>query len=160
MAPSRLYVDALLDAKAEAVPDEVPTLVGSQPLLVHWKINHAGLEHNALIENPHLAHLIAEGFLPKEHFVVDYSDGPNIDLSGDHCLLIGDKALGRQVPICANSLGGQLEHLVFGGFAQAEIGDLDSALVEQDVLRLEVIVDDLVAQLMQVPDCADDLPND
>jgi len=55
-------------------------------------------------------------------------------------------------------LRGQLDGFLLSDFAKPEISYFDDALVEEDVLRLEVVVNDLVGELMQVADSTDYLP--
>jgi hypothetical protein len=72
--------------------------------------------------------------------------------------LVGHEAFGGKVPVCAHALGGQLEVLVFGCFAEAEICDLGLSFMEEDVLGFEVVVNHLVWQLVQILYCAHHLP--
>ena len=57
-------------------------------------------------------------------------------------------------------MGSQLNPILLGCFAKAEVSDLYASLVKENVLRFEVVVDDLVWQLVQVLDCVDDLSDD
>ena len=53
----------------------------------------------------------------------------------------GLKALRRKVPIGANALGGEFDvaFVFLNDFREAKVADLDLALVEEDVLGLEVL---------------------
>ena len=109
------------------------------------------LEHDAFLENSELTHGISKGFFAVEHFEVDDSNAPNINFGGDDRFLLG-KAFRWEVPVGSHSLRGQFNGILLGGFAQTEISYFDSTLVEEDVLRLQVIVDDFIGQFMQIPD--------
>ncbi len=71
--------------------------------------------------------------------------------------MVGNEAFWRQVPVGAYALGSQLQVLILGSLAETEVSDLDSALMEEDVLGLEVVVDHLIRQFMQVANGTHDL---
>lgn len=150
MVEGSLDIDALVDVVGEAVPDEVLAVVADESLLGVGEVDHAGLEHDAFVQDAHLTHLVAEGLLPEDHLVVDHPQRPHVHLGGNHRLLLGNKALRRQVPVRPHALRSQLQVLLLGCLAQPEVRDLHPPLVEQDVLRLQVVVDYLVRQLVQV----------
>lgn len=154
------YVYPLLYVVGEAVANEIFAFVADEALLGVGEVDHAGFQHYSLVQDPHLAHLVSEGFLAEDHLVVDHADRPHVDLGRDHCLLVGDEAFGREVPVGAHALGGQLKILVFGCLAEAEVCDLYFSFVEEDVLGFEVVVDYFVWQLVQVFYCAHHLPQD
>lgn len=160
MVVGSLDVYPLIDVIRQAIPDEILALIADGALLSIGKVDHTGLQHDTLIQDAHLAHLIAERLLPEDHLVVDDADRPHVHLRRYHCLLVRDEALGRQVPVCPHALGGELQVFVLGGLAETEISDLDPALVEEDVLGLQVIVDHLVRQFVQILDGTHDLPED
>ena len=56
------------------------------------------------------------------------------------------EALGRLVPVGADPLARQLDLVLvlLDDLAQAEVGDLDLAVVENYVLRLQIVVNDLL----------------
>jgi hypothetical protein len=151
-------VYSLFHVIGEAVANEIFAFVADEALLGVGEVDHAGLQHYSLVEDAHLAHLVSEGFFAEDHLVVDHADRPHVDLGRDHCLLVGHEAFGGKVPVCAHALGGQLEVLVFGCFAEAEICDLGLSFMEEDVLGFEVVVNHLVWQLVQILYCAHHLP--
>jgi hypothetical protein len=57
-------------------------------------------------------------------------------------------------------LRGQLNDFLLGCFAEAEVCDFDSSLVEEDVLRFQIVVNDFVGQIMEISDCVNNLPDD
>ena len=160
MIHRRSNIYPLFHIISQTISDEILAFITNETLLSVGKVDHTGLQHYSLVENPHLTHLVAERFFAEYHLVVYDADGPHVDLGRDHCLLIGDEAFGGKIPVCPHPLGRQLEVLVLGRLAQPEISDLDLPLMEEDVLRFEVVVDDLVGQLVQVANGAHHLPQD
>ena len=72
---------------------------------------------------------------------------------------IGLETLRSLVPVRAHSLRRQLYFLVafVDYLAETEVGDFDFAVVEDDVLGLQVVVDDLFVLVVQVLQATQDL---
>lgn len=153
-------IHTLLDIVSEAVSNELFALVTDESFLSVGEVDYAGFEHNTLAEDAHLAHLITKRLLSENHFIVNDSNRPHVDLWRDDCLLIRDKAFRRQVPISANALRCQLYIFLFSCFAESKVCDLHFSLMKKDILWLEVIMNHLIRQLMQIPNSAHHLPQD
>lgn len=80
----------------------------------------------------------------------------------DLWILAEVETLGRLVPVRAHTLGGEfnLVLILANDLAEAKVGDLDLPIVEDDVLRLQVIVDDLLLLVVQVLEAGEDLRDD
>ena len=72
------------------------------------------------------------------------------------------EAFRRLVPVRSDALAGQLDLVLvlLDDLAQAEVCDLNLAIVEDDILRLEVVVDNLLLLIVQVLEPREDLRND
>lgn len=117
MAGHRTDVQALVGVELETVLDKLPTLVGDEPLLGVGEVDRACLEHDSLVQNANLTHLVPERLFPKDHLIVDDSNRPYVDLWCNYCLLLIDKALWRQVPISPDTLGSKLYTFLLGCLA-------------------------------------------
>ena len=93
--------------------------------------------------------------------IKDDSDAPDVDFGGYfRWCLANDETFGRQVPISAGALRRQIHSVLrivivlVHDLRQAEIRDLDitayAAVAQQDVARLQVVVDDGRFDLVQV----------
>lgn len=62
------------------------------------------------------------------------------------------EAFGSLVPVGADALARQfyLVLILFDYFAQSEVSDLDLAIMEYDVLRLEIVMDDFLLLISEV----------
>ena len=72
------------------------------------------------------------------------------------------EALGGLVPVCTDSLRCQFNFLVTLVYylAQPEICDLDFAIVKNDVLRLQVIVNDFLLAIVKILESTQNLAYD
>jgi hypothetical protein len=150
-------IQSILHIWLETSFNEFLALVGNHAFGNVWECHRIDLQHYALLEDIHLAHLVTEGFLPIQHLIVDDANGPYIHLRRDHRFLVGHKALGWKVPVGTHALRSEFDDLLAGGLAESKIGDFNPAFVEHDILRFQVVVDYFLWQLMQVLDGTNDL---
>jgi hypothetical protein len=71
------------------------------------------------------------------------------------------ETLGSLIPVGAHSLGCELDLLMplVYYLAQAKVRDLHLSIVENDILRLQVVMDDLLLALIQIFEPTQDLGN-
>lgn len=143
-------VQPFLRVGFEAGFNELLALIGNYALGLGREVYCICFKHDPLIQYSHLAHLISEGFLSEQHLEVDDSDGPDIHFGGNMRLLICDKAFRRKVPVRAHSLRCQLDDILVCRLAQAKVRDFYLPLVEQDVLRFQIVVDNFLWELVKV----------
>ena len=80
------------------------------------------------------------------------TDRPDIDLLSDLWVFGLVKAFWSLVPVSADTLACQLDFvLIFlDDFAQTEISDFHLTIVENDVLRLQIVVNNLLFLVVKV----------
>lgn len=102
---------------------------------------------------------MAKGFQPEEQFVEDHADRPDVHLVCYVGILGLVEALRSLIPIGTNALGSQFNFflVLLNNLAEAEICDLNLAVVENNVLWLQVVVDDLLLLIGQVLQARQDL---
>ena len=99
---------------------------------------------------------MSEWLYPEQQLVENNSHAPNVNLNREsynfkiYSYLLGDlwlsyiqfKALGSLVPVSPNSLRSQLDLLIVLShqLTQAKVCYFDFSLVENDILRLQIIV--------------------
>jgi hypothetical protein len=92
-----------------------------------------------------LALIVTERLLAIEQLEEDHTNAPNVYLVRylGRILL---ETLWSLIPIGANALGGELNFLVtfIDYLAEAEICNFDLSIMKYDVLRLQVIMNDLL----------------
>jgi len=126
-----------------------------------WELDLARVEDCLVPHDGHLRFVVAERLDPEEQLVKNHAHTPNINLLSDLRILALIEALWRLVPVGADALTRQFDFvLIFlDNFAQAEVGDLDLAIVEDDILRLKVIMDNLLLLVVEVLEAGQNLGN-
>ncbi len=138
--PAEALRRVLLQESGEEPPGQLGHLGGEA-----HRLHQDELEHGLVV-------VVVEGEAAGHHLVHDDADAPPVD--GAPVVHVLQHLRGQVLRGAAEGLGGAAEVDVL--LAQAEVGDLDVAvLVQEEVLQLEVAVDD--AKLVQVVDGADDL---
>lgn len=108
---------------------------------------------NCLVSHDrHLRFVVAKWFHSEQKLVEDDSHTPYINLLRDLWVLALVEAFGSLVPVGADALARQfyLVLILFDYFAQSEVSDLDLAIMEYDVLRLEIVMDDFLLLISEV----------
>lgn len=102
---------------------------------------------------------MTEGSPPVKHLVENNTYRPNVDFVRNHLTRSLREAFRSLVPVSASSKGGELNLItgLFNLLAEAKVTQLDLSLVEKDVLRFKVIMDDLRFLLAQVKESLHDL---
>lgn len=112
-----IYVQPLLHTGLQTGLDELLALVGDNTSGRVGEVHAIGLQHDALVQDTHLAHVVAEGAFSVQHLKVYDANGPYVHFGRDHSLLLDHEALGRQVPVGSHTLRSELDHLLVGGLA-------------------------------------------
>ena len=117
------------------------------------KINFRCLQDHSFFVNLVLRKAMTKGSFSIEHFVENDPNWPYIDFWGNSGI-IGLKCFRRQVPICPNSLWGQINFCLFcvtiNGLAKSKIKDFDNAFMEDDVSRFQVIMNDFILEVVKI----------
>ena len=150
-------VESSFGFKLKAFLNELLALGSNYPFREGHRMR---LQHDAFLEDAELTHCIAEWFLPVKHLEVYYTYAPHVNFRCNDGSLFLAKTFRRQIPIGSDSLRRKLDCVLLGGFAQSEVCDFDSSFVEENVLRFEVVVDDLIRELVQISNGAGDLSDD
>lgn len=127
------------------------------------------LENGVLLEDGGLGLVVAEGLLAVETLVEDDAHRPDVHLGGDlGRRLAHDEALRGQVPVGAGPLAGEVHALLrvvavlVHDLGEAEVCNLNITADhvvpgEEDVARLEIVVDDRGLDLVEVLERGDHL---
>ena len=74
MAECCSNVYPLFDVIGEAIANEIFAFVADEALLGVGEVDDAGLQHDSLVQDAHLAHLVSEGFFAEDHLVVYHAE--------------------------------------------------------------------------------------
>lgn len=98
-----------------------------------------------------MALIVTEWLLPVEELKVNDTDAPNVDLMR-YLRRILLEALWSLIPIRANTLRCELNFLMafVDDLAEAEICNFDLSIMKYDILRLQVIMNDLLFIFIKV----------
>ena len=113
MIGRRININPFLNISLKTILNKILTLISDIILLIGRKVNNRRLQHNSLIKYPHLTEFVSKRFFPKKHFEINDSNRPNINFGCYDCLFLSLETLGRQVPVGADALGRQLDHVLF-----------------------------------------------
>ena len=127
-----------------------------------------GVEDSLVSHDSHLSLVVTEWLYSEQQLVENNSHAPNVNLNREsynfkiYSYLLGDlwlsyiqfKAFGSLVPVSPYSLGSQLYLLIVLShqFTQAKVSYFDFSLVENDILRLQIIVNYflfLISEILQ-----------
>jgi len=88
---------------------------------------------------------VTKWFLAVQKFEEDDTDGPNIDFRSNLRVILLE-ALGSLIPVRSYTLRCELNFVLalVKRLTQAKVSDFDLPIVEYDILRLQVIMDDLM----------------
>lgn len=133
----------------QTLADEV--LAPVRDLGTRGERNLTGVQDGLVLQYHLLRLIVAKGLLAKDKLEEDYTYGPNVNLVR-YLGRIGLEALGCLVPVSANSLTSQLNLFVsfVDYLAETKVSDFDFAVVEDNVLRFQIVVDDLFVLVVQV----------
>lgn len=95
----------------------------------------------------------------EQKLIENDTNAPNINLRRDLRVLALVETLGSLVPVRAYALTRQfnLILILLDDFTQAEVGDFHLTVVEDNVLRLQVVMDDFLLLIVQVFETGEDL---
>lgn len=143
----------------EAAPYEV--LAGIAHRRSRREHNFVRVEYRLVLEDGLLSLVVAEGLLAEQELEEDDADRPDVNLVGDLRRVLLE-ALRSLIPVGADALARQLNPLsaLVDDLAQAEVRDLDFAVVEDDVLRFQVKMNNTLRALVQILQAAQDLGHD
>ena len=155
-----IRVQSLLRVILQARSDEIFCLIADFELLIWRKFDFKGLQNDSLLVDFVLVDAVSKRSFSIEKLVKDDTQRPYINFAG--YLSIVFKCLWRQVPVCADTLWSEVNFGVFAFhfFAESKVEDFDTAIMEDDIGRFEVIVDDAIFLLEHVPEGERELPDD
>lgn len=88
---------------------------------------------------------MAKRLLTVKQLKKDDANGPNINLRGDLRIILLEAFRGL-IPICSDALRCQFNLILalIKCLAQAEVSNFDLSIVENNILRLQIIMDNLM----------------
>jgi len=122
--------------------DQILCFWGNRYIL--WKLHYLSVKHNMLFVNPFLRHIMSKRLLSEQHFIKDHTNWEYINFRADLGLWRHQKALRGKIPISSNSLWCQLYFwgvIMLHNFAKTKIGYFYFTIVEQNILRLDIKMD-------------------
>lgn len=136
---------------SEAFSDEIFTLISNLRFL--GKDNFSRVENGLIPHNSHLRLVMAKRFNAKHQFVKNDSNWPDINLAR-YLRILKIKTFGRLIPVCADPLACKLNFILalIDGLAESKVSYFNFSIVENDILRFKVIVDDSLLLVVKVLD--------
>lgn len=120
-------------------------------LWLSWERHFPCIQYSLVLKNRLLGLIVSERFCTKKQLVEYHTHAPDVHLV---CYLrrVLLETLGSLIPVCTDALRSQLDFLVplIYDLAQAKVSYLHLAIVEDDVLWLEVIMNNLLFAFVQI----------